>query len=52
VLKGRIKTVPLKQWTVGREMRKRIAKIFRERGIRMPGGPVIQLAPQAPPKPQ
>jgi small conductance mechanosensitive channel len=50
VLKGRIKTVPLKQWLVGREMRKRIAKIFRERGIRMPGGPVIQLAQPAPPK--
>ena len=37
VVKGRIKTVPLKQWTVGRELRKRIAKTFRERGIRMPG---------------
>ena len=36
VIKGRIKTVPLKQWLVGRELRKRIARIFRERGIRMP----------------
>jgi moderate conductance mechanosensitive channel len=44
VLKARIKTVPLKQWIVGRELRKRIAKTFRERGIRMPGGQVIQLA--------
>jgi moderate conductance mechanosensitive channel len=51
VLKARIKTVPLKQWTVGRELRKRIAKIFRERGIRMPGLPVIHMAaPTAPPK--
>jgi small-conductance mechanosensitive channel len=48
VVKARIKTVPLKQWTVGRELRKRIAKTLRERGIRMPGGPVIQLA--APPQ--
>jgi moderate conductance mechanosensitive channel len=48
VLKARIKTVPLKQWTVGRELRKRIAKTFRERGIRMPGLPVIQVA--SPPK--
>jgi small-conductance mechanosensitive channel len=52
VLKARIKTVPLKQWTVGRELRKRIAKMFRERGIKMPGGPMIQLATTAPPKPQ
>ena len=48
VLKGRIKTVPLKQWTVGRELRKRIARTFREQGIRTPGLPVIQVA--APPK--
>jgi small conductance mechanosensitive channel len=50
VMKGRIKTVPLKQWFVGRELRKRIARTFRERGIRMPG-PVIQVA-APPPKPQ
>jgi len=53
VLKARIKTVPQKQWLVGRELRKRIAKIFRERGIRMPGVPVIHVAqPAPPPKPQ
>ena len=33
VIKARIKTVPLKQWLVGRELRKRIARVFRERGI-------------------
>jgi len=33
VLKARIKTVPLKQWVVGRELRKRIARTFAERGI-------------------
>ena len=32
-IKGRIKTVPLKQWLVGRELRRRIAKVFRERSI-------------------
>jgi small conductance mechanosensitive channel len=36
VLKGRIKTVPLKQWLVGRALRKRIAATFRERGIELP----------------
>jgi small conductance mechanosensitive channel len=52
VLKARIKTVPLKQWLVGRELRKRIAKMFRERGIRMPGLPVIHMAPSVPPRSQ
>jgi small conductance mechanosensitive channel len=33
VVKGRVKTVPLKQWVVGRELRKRIARLFAERGI-------------------
>ena len=33
VIKARIKTVPLKQWLVGRELRKRIARVFSERGI-------------------
>jgi moderate conductance mechanosensitive channel len=36
VIKARIKTVPLKQWVVGRELRKRIARIFSDRGIHMP----------------
>jgi small-conductance mechanosensitive channel len=36
VLRTRIKTVPLKQWDVGRELRKRIARIFKERGIQIP----------------
>jgi small conductance mechanosensitive channel len=36
VIKARIKTVPLKQWLVGRELRKRIARIFSDRGIHMP----------------
>ena len=36
VVKARIKTKPLKQWDVGRELRKQIARVFSERGIRMP----------------
>ena len=35
-IKARIKTVPLKQFVVGRELRKRIARLIAERGIRMP----------------
>ncbi|NOT25203.1 MAG: mechanosensitive ion channel [Acidobacteria bacterium] len=36
VVKARIKTVPLKQWVVGRELRKQIARMMSERGITMP----------------
>ena len=36
VVKARIKTLPLKQWVVGRELRKQIARVFSERGIQMP----------------
>jgi len=36
VVKGRIKTVPLKQWTVGRELRRRITALLKERNIQMP----------------
>jgi moderate conductance mechanosensitive channel len=36
VVKARIKTVPQKQWLVGRELQKRIARLFRERGIQVP----------------
>ena len=36
-LRFRIKTLPLKQWEVGRELRRRIKKAFDERGIRIPG---------------
>jgi small conductance mechanosensitive channel len=36
-LRFRIKTLPLKQWEVGRELRRRIKRAFDERGIRIPG---------------
>jgi moderate conductance mechanosensitive channel len=42
-VKIRIKTAPLKQWEVGRELRRRISKAFQERDIYMWGhhtGPV------------
>jgi small conductance mechanosensitive channel len=35
-LRFRIKTVPLKQWEVGRELRRRIKKALDARGIRIP----------------
>ena len=36
VLKMRIKTVPLKQWEVGREFRKRLRRRFEQEGIEIP----------------
>ena len=36
IVKGRIKTVPQKQWLVGRELRRAIAKVYAERGLRWP----------------
>jgi len=41
VVKTRIKTVPLKQWLVGRELRRRMAKVFAERDIAPPTGRMI-----------
>src|SRR3954466_11107641 len=35
-LKARIKTVPLKQWYVGRELRRRIVKAFVQHGFTIP----------------
>ena len=36
VMKARVKTVPLKQWEVGRELRRRIVKAFVEHGFPIP----------------
>jgi small-conductance mechanosensitive channel len=36
IIKLRIKTLPLKQWEVGRELRRRIKKTLASRGIDMP----------------
>jgi len=35
-LRFRIKTVPLSQWVVGRELRRRVKKAFDEHGLRIP----------------
>ncbi|MBI1984449.1 MAG: mechanosensitive ion channel family protein [Acidobacteria bacterium] len=36
IIKIRIKTAPIHQWTVGRELRRRIKKAFDEQGIEIP----------------
>lgn len=36
-MRFRIKTIPLKQGEVGRELRRRIKQLFNEQGIRLPG---------------
>ncbi len=36
IIKCRIKTQPIKQWRVGREMNRRIKKVFDARGIEIP----------------
>jgi small conductance mechanosensitive channel len=41
VVKARVKTVPLKQWIVGRELRRRVAKTFAKRGLRLAGAPMM-----------
>ena len=42
-LRFRIKTLPMKQWEVGRELRRRIKKAFDARGIKIPG-PTMQVS--------
>lgn len=36
VIKARLKTIPIEQWTIGREYRKRLKKAFDEEGIEIP----------------
>lgn len=36
VVKGRIKTKPIQQWTIGREYRKRLKEVFDEHNIEIP----------------
>ena len=43
----RIKTVPTKQWEVGRELRRRILRAFEERGIEMPSPGVLAMPRRA-----
>lgn len=44
LVKMRIKTVPMRQWAVGREMNRRIRARFSERGVRL-AVPMMRLAP-------
>ena len=46
-LKGRIKTVPLKQWAVGREFLARVTKAFKARGLDLPK-PTLHLYVETP----
>jgi moderate conductance mechanosensitive channel len=36
IIKARIKTVPIKQWAVGREFRRRLKKVFDQKDIEIP----------------
>jgi small conductance mechanosensitive channel len=36
ILKARIRTLPVEQWTVGREYRRRLKKAFDAEGIEIP----------------
>jgi moderate conductance mechanosensitive channel len=47
-LKARIKTVPLKQWFVGRELRRRIVKAFVQHGFAVPFPVPSTATPPAP----
>lgn len=38
IIKGRLKTVPMQQWTVGREYLRRLKKAFDARKIEIPRG--------------
>src|SRR5258708_2545370 len=50
VIKARFKTLPIKQWLVGREMNRRIKKRFAEADIQMPfPTQPVQLAPEITP---
>jgi small conductance mechanosensitive channel len=50
-LKARIKTVPQKQWEVGRELRRRILKAFEEHRIDMPVPALRPVSASIPPRP-
>ncbi len=36
IIRARLKTLPIKQWVVGREFNRRMKKVFDERGIEIP----------------
>src|SRR4029453_13474529 len=46
-LRFRIKTLPMKQWEVGRELRRRIKRAFDAQGIQIPG-PKLEVTVRQP----
>jgi small conductance mechanosensitive channel len=48
VFRVRLKTVPIQQWGVGRELRRRIKTAFQQRGVQFPARPVIVRLKTAP----
>lgn len=49
-LKFRMRTAPLKQWEVGRELRRRIKKVLDERGIQIPYPQLVVRVVEGSPK--
>jgi len=47
LMKMRMKTVPLKQWEIGRELRKRILRRFGDQSVQLPSP---RFGPQPPPR--
>lgn len=51
VIKARLKTVPIQQWTVGREYRRRLLLAFAAEGVGVPATRVIQVGDAGKPFP-
>ena len=51
-MKARIKTVPAKQWFVGRELRRRIIKAFEQHGFAIPFPVPATATPKEPRRPE
>jgi len=51
VIKARLKTVPIQQWTVGREYRRRLLLAFGAEGVEIPASRVVQVGDAGKPFP-
>jgi small conductance mechanosensitive channel len=51
VIKARLKTRPIHQWTVGREYRRRLLLAFGAAGVEIPPGRVVQVGDSGKPFP-
>ena len=51
VIKARLKTVPIQQWTVGREYRRRLLLAFAAESVEVPATRVIQVGDTGKPFP-